>query len=71
MLTPLPDRAYNGGMTTRPAYMTEVEAKAEEYAARWGIPAGEVKLALHDVFSLLAVHDTGPYAAAHVAGAPR
>jgi hypothetical protein len=51
--------------TDRPAWMADVEEKAEFYADAWGLKPGQVKVALHDIFSMLFLHGAGPYEEVH------
>jgi hypothetical protein len=58
-------RAAIGPDIDSPRWMVDVEAKAEFYAAKWGLKPGQVKLALHDIFSMLFLHGAGPYEEVH------
>ena len=48
--------------TAEPVWAPELREKAEFYARRFVIPTAEMQGALHDIFSMLALHGIGPYA---------
>jgi hypothetical protein len=39
----------------------DLQAKADFYAAKFDIEPGQMKAALHDIFSMLALANVGPY----------